>query len=157
MLPYPFPLQPFLLLLLEVFLPLQTLLLRLLPGFSLSLFFLKHTHRRESNHKILMPAEEEGKKKRNSAKITCLLRNKGVVARCNYCLQPQKGYFPVPFEPKRSIFNIYCLMRTIQSEIQYLKPLHNCIGSCATTDVIPVKDHKGVAKRKCWDVDLSQR
>lgn len=40
-LPNLFPLQPLLLLLLEVFLPLQTLLLRLLAGFGLGLFFLK--------------------------------------------------------------------------------------------------------------------
>lgn len=41
--PYLFSLQPLLLLLQEVFLPLQTLLLRLLPGFSLSFLLLKHT------------------------------------------------------------------------------------------------------------------
>lgn len=115
--PYPFPLQPLLLLLLEVLLPLQTLLLRLLPGFSLSLFFLKHTHRRESNRNF-NAGRRRGKK--NPAKITCLLRNKGVVAHFNYCLQPQKGYFPAPMRQKRSIFNIYSLVRPSQSETQYL-------------------------------------
>lgn len=107
---YPFPLQPLLLLLLEVFLPLQALLLRLLSGFSLSLFFLKHTG--ENPTTVLMPA---GGGTKTWAKMTCLLRNKGVVAPCNYCLQPQKGYFPAP---KESIFNIYSLV--IQSKIQYL-------------------------------------
>lgn len=41
---YLFPLQSLLLLLLEVFLPFETLLLRLLPSSRLSLFFLKHKH-----------------------------------------------------------------------------------------------------------------
>ena len=95
-LPYPFPLQPLLLLLLEVFLPLQTLLLRLLPGFSLSLFFLKHTQAKIPTT-VLIPVEVGGK---NSAKMACLLRNKGVVAPWNYCLQPQKGYFPLPLSQK---------------------------------------------------------
>lgn len=110
-------------------LPLQTLLLRLLPGFSLSLFFLKHTHTGENPTATLMPAEG-GEKKKNPAKITCLLRNKGVVAHFNYCLQPQKGYFPVPMSQKRSIFNIYSLVRPNQSETQYLSLLYNYIGSC---------------------------
>lgn len=99
---HPFPLQPLLLLLLEVFLPLQALLLRLLPGFSLSLFFLKHTGKNPKA--VLMPAEGGTK---TSAKMTYLLRNKGVAAPCTFCLQPQKRYFPTPRE---SIFNIYGLV-----------------------------------------------
>lgn len=81
---YLFPLQSLLLLLLEVFLPLQTLLLRLLSGFSLGLLFLKGTARNPTT--ILMPAEWWKKThthiKKGFAKITCLLRNRGVVVLC---------------------------------------------------------------------------
>lgn len=103
MLTHPFPLQPLLLLLLEVFLPLQALLLRLLPGFSLGLFFLKHT--RNFN------AGSRGSK--NLAKITCLLRNKGGVTHCNYCLQPEKQISFFTLKPEGSILNIYSLVRNV--------------------------------------------
>lgn len=66
--PYLFPLQPLLLLLLEVFLPLQTLLLRLLPGFSFSLFFLKHTG--DIPTTFLMPAEGGKKLSQNDMPLT---------------------------------------------------------------------------------------
>lgn len=124
--PYPFPLQPLLLLLLEVFLPLQTLLLRLLPGFSLSLFFLKNTHRRESNHNF-NAGRRRGEK--NSAKITCLLRNKGVVSLYNYCLQPQKGYFPLPLCQKDLFLTFTALWGPVKAK---LKPVHDYIGSRLT-------------------------
>lgn len=90
-LPYPFSLQPLLLLLLEVFLPLNTLLLRLLPGFSLSLLFLKYTQARITTTVLMLAVGGETKFSQNDMP----LRNKGVVALSNYCLQPQKRHFSV--------------------------------------------------------------
>lgn len=86
MVPHLFPLQPLLLLLLEVFLPLQTLLLCLLPGLGLSLFFLK------TETALIC------RLKKNPTKITRDFYNVGEAIHWSYCLQSYKECFPCSFK-----------------------------------------------------------
>lgn len=134
---HPFPLQPLLLLLLEVFLPLQALLLCLLPGFSLSLFFLKHTHN--------FNAGSQGGK--NLAKITCLFYVTRMGSLTAIIVYGQRNFLYL--KARRLYF------QHLQPREEGLKwnsifePFHNYTGACSTTNATSVNDHKGVAKPKC--------
>lgn len=99
-----------------------------------------NTHGEESNHNF---NAGRGRRKKNFSQNDMPLRNKGVVALSNYCLQPQKRYFPIPFSQKDLFSSFTALWEPFKNT------LHNYIGSCLTINATSVKDHKVVAKHRC--------